>query len=426
MTVLVTTVARVVALLRGIALAEVVVQVIIWRSFYRASPWLLCGPAATIAWGGTTIAYLRRHHPRWHRPRWQLVCLDSAVYAAIAFGATWCVPTAIRGEAASWLFILVTSQAVAPLWFAPRALAVPLAAVPGAAFALGTLLAPAAGAVTAGPRRASLALMFVVVALHWLVRRMLSGRAAGADAALAGAHREARDQYVLLSRNVERREQDRLMHDTILNTLTAIARTGGTPAVVSRCRQDIALLEAALAESGGMLAAGRPGPGAVAAIEAVAAQMRAHGLAVDLEVTGAGAARPDAREPAWVPGPVAAALAHATREALANVAAHACTGRAWVTVDVTPPGDPDAPGRIEVTVRDAGAGFDPTRIDPARLGVRRSITERVEDWGGSVRLRSVPGEGTVVRLCWPAARPGVMPAGLPASGATSQEVPGPC
>ena len=33
-----------------------------------------------------------------------------------------------------------------------------------------------------------------------------------------------------------------------------------------------------------------------------------------------------------MPVPVAVAIAHATREALANVAAHAGTGEAWVTV----------------------------------------------------------------------------------------------
>jgi signal transduction histidine kinase len=66
-------------------------------------------------------------------------------------------------------------------------------------------------------------------------------------------------------------------------------------------------------------------------------------------------------------------------------------------------------GGVQVTVRDAGAGFDPARVDPARLGLRRSITERVADWGGRVSVRSAPGQGTVVDMSWPAA--------LPAAGA---------
>ena len=397
MTVLGLLVARITVILRGVALAEMVVQVIIWRSFYLASPWLLWGPAVALAWGCTSIGYLRRH-----RPRWQFACADTVVYAGLAFGAAWCVPPAIRGEAGSWLFILVTAQIPAPTWLAPRALSLPLAVVPAIAFGAGTAVAPATGLVTADPRWASAALMFVVVAVNWLLRRMLSGRAMRADDALAAAHREARDQYVILAKNIERREQDRLTHDTILNTLTAIAHSGATPAAIGQCRRDIALLESALSESGGAGAAGRPGTGLVAAIEAVVIEIRARGLAVDLEVTGGVAARGGGREP----GPVVAAMAHATREALANAAAHAGTGQAWVTVGMTPDEAAGA-GRIQVIVRDAGSGFDPGLVDPARLGVRRSITERVEDWGGSASVQSVPGEGTTVRLCWPAAEPGL-------------------
>ncbi len=416
MTVLGTIIARVVAVVRGIALAEIVVQVIIWRSFYLASPWLLCGPAAALAWGGITLAYLRRH-----RPGWALVCVDTAVYAGLAFCAAWCVPTAIRGEAGSWLFILVITQSVTPVWFAPRALKLPLAVTPGIALAVGIALAPA-GLVPASQRKASLVLVFGVALMHWLVRRMLCARAARADGALAAAHREARDQYVILSENIERREQDRLTHDTILNTLTAIARSGGTAAAVSQCRQDIGLLQSALSDSDTTQPRGRAGSGPLAAIGAVVAEMRARGLAVDLEITD-GAGPQGTPEPGLVPGPVVAAIAHATREALANVAGHAGTGQAWVTA-TTAPGDGAASPRIQVTVRDTGAGFDPGRVGPARLGVRRSITERVEDWGGSASVQSAPGEGTVVRLCWPAARPGAGPAALQVIGAAAPDVPG--
>ena len=55
--------------------------------------------------------------------------------------------------------------------------------------------------------------------------------------------------------------------------------------------------------------------------------MRARGLTVHLE-RAPGAVPPGHA----VPVPVAVAIAHATREALANVAAHAGTGEAWVTV----------------------------------------------------------------------------------------------
>jgi len=420
MSVLSTIIARIAAILRAIALAEVLVQVIIWHSFYLARPWLLWGPAVAIAWSGAAVAYLRRR-----RPPWQLVCADTAVYAALALGAAWCVPPAMRGEAGSWLFILLASQVITPIWFAPRALSVPLAFTPGVAFAVGTALAPATRLVTGNPRRASLALLFALVAVHWCLRRMLCGRAMRADAELAAADRDAREQYVILSRNIERREQDRLLHDTVLNTLTAISRSGSAGAVIDQCGQDIAMLERALSESGAA-PAGRPAPGPVGAIEAVISEMRARGLTVDLAVDDGAMAEADgAQATGPVPAPVAAAIAHATREALANVAEHAGTGKAWVTVSVTPPGDAAAAGLLTVVVQDAGAGFDPGHVDSARLGVRRSITERVEDWGGSASVQSAPGEGTVVCLSWPAARPGVdPPAALKAVGAGTGQVLG--
>jgi len=187
--------------------------------------------------------------------------------------------------------------------------------------------------------------------------------------------------------------------------------------VVARCRHDIALLEHALADPAGAAEPAAPGGATlVADVETVAGEMRARGLRVTLEVAGSGGAD--------IPPPVAGAIVYATREALANVAAHARTGEAWVTItlDAGAPGaDPpgaDPPGSdtagvwaggVQVTVRDAGAGFDPARVDPARLGLRRSITERVADWGGRVSVRSAPGQGTVVDMSWPAA--------LPAAGA---------
>jgi signal transduction histidine kinase len=52
-------------------------------------------------------------------------------------------------------------------------------------------------------------------------------------------------------------------------------------------------------------------------------------------------------------------------------------------------------------VRDMGTGFDPASVDRARLGLRRSITERAQDCGGQASIWSAPGRGTVVRLSWP-------------------------
>jgi hypothetical protein len=241
---------------------------------------------------------------------------------------------------------------------------------------------------------------------------MLDSRATRADAALEQADQDSREHHIVLSRNIERREHERLLHDTVLNTLTALARAGKGDAgeAVGRCRHDVALMEDALSDPGDAdQAGGRLYGSLLGGIEAVAAEMRARGLVVHFEVTGgvpglAGVcAEYGSRGGALaIPVPVAAAIAHAVREALANVAAHAGTGEAWVKVNLAASGgEAPASGAFLVTVRDAGAGFDATRLDPARLGLRRSITERVADWGGQASIGSAPGDGTVVCLCWP-------------------------
>ena len=389
MAVLRSVIQKIAAVVRVFGVSYVVVQVAIWHAFFAAHPWLLAGPLAAVAWGVAAAAYLRRR-----RPRPPLIILDAGFYAALAVFAGVCVPPDMRGVAGNWLYIAVSSQVIVTVWFAPRVLAVLLGLVPEAGYWAGTAVTPPGPAQGNAPVVSGV-LLLVVLAGHWTARGMLYRRAARADLGFAAADQEARDQYVVLSRNIERREHERLLHDTVLNTLTAISRgAAGPAAVVARCRQDIALLEHVLTASGDPADPAAPdGASVVADVEAVVGEMRARGLRVHLE-----AARAQTPAPAGIPAPAAGAIVHATREALANVAAHAGTDEAWVSVTL-------AACALRVTVRDAGAGFDPARVDPARLGVRRSITERVTDWGGRASVRSAPGQGTLVSMSWPGTAP---------------------
>jgi signal transduction histidine kinase len=367
------------------------VQVAIWHSFYAAGPWRLTGPAAAAGWAAVVLVYLRR---RWPAPFF--ACADSAAYLVLALSAQACVPAAIRGDAFSWLVIAIASHILVVAWYAPAAMCVPLALASPAAYWLGAQRM--AGTVSRTTTVAAI-LLIVMAGVHIYGRRELYRRAAEADAALDEADRDAGEQYVILSRNVERREHERLLHDTVLNTLTALARVGPDDAaeVASRCRQDVALIEAALGDPD----AGRDGDLA-GGVQAVAAQMRARGLTVHVQIEA------DDEAPS-VPAAVVGAICNAAREALSNVAAHAGTGEAWVDVGLSAPD-----GCLRVTVRDRGAGFDLARVDPARLGLRRSIAERTADCGGQASVWSAPGQGTVVRMSWPApAEPGQeTPAGL--------------
>lgn len=88
------------------------------------------------------------------------------------------------------------------------------------------------------------------------------------------------------------------------------------------------------------------------------------------------------------------ALVAAAREAMVNAAKHSGAD----TIDVYAEVDD---GTAEVFVRDRGKGFDIEAIDPDRLGVRRSLVDRMERHGGTARIMSAPGEGTNVKLTIP-------------------------
>jgi signal transduction histidine kinase len=243
----------------------------------------------------------------------------------------------------------------------------------------------------------AMVLLLVVGLLHGWGRRVLYPRAARADAEVGRAGQAASEQYAILRRNIERREHERLLHDTILNTLTAVARGSGDAAagVVARCQRDVALIEAALGGTDDLAAdSGRPAGDLLARVRGVVTDMRARGLTVHLDADGA--------DGAAVPARASSAMSNAVREALSNVAAHAGTAEAWVSVSRTAPDANTAvPYRLLITVRDRGAGFDLARVDRARLGLRRSITERAAECGGQASIWSEPGRGTEVSLTWP-------------------------
>lgn len=57
---------------------------------------------------------------------------------------------------------------------------------------------------------------------------------------------------------------------------------------------------------------------------------------------------------------------------------------------------------VQVEVADDGTGFDAHAVPAERLGVRRSIIERMAAADGEADLRTAPGSGTRIVLRWPA------------------------
>jgi signal transduction histidine kinase/phage shock protein PspC (stress-responsive transcriptional regulator) len=56
---------------------------------------------------------------------------------------------------------------------------------------------------------------------------------------------------------------------------------------------------------------------------------------------------------------------------------------------------------VNLFVRDRGAGFDPAAVPEDRQGIAQSIRARMERFGGTVVIRSAPGDGTEVELSMP-------------------------
>ena len=88
------------------------------------------------------------------------------------------------------------------------------------------------------------------------------------------------------------------------------------------------------------------------------------------------------------------ALVQAAREAIVNAAKHSGIEEVSVYAEVEPTA-------VTVFVRDRGKGFDPDEVSGDRHGLADSIRGRMERNGGTVRLRTAPGEGTEVQLEMP-------------------------
>ncbi len=188
-------------------------------------------------------------------------------------------------------------------------------------------------------------------------------------------------------RTQERADVAAHLHDSVLQTLALIQKNAADPGVVAR------LARSQERDLRSWLYAGESTDAATVAgaLRAVAAEVEdAHGVSVDVVTVGDGdldeALRP---------------IVAATRESLSNAATHAGVGQVDVYAEITA-------AAVEVYVRDRGRGFDPAQIAADRLGVRKSIVDRMDRHGGTAQVRSTPGEGTEVRLHLPrATRPEV-------------------
>ena len=193
----------------------------------------------------------------------------------------------------------------------------------------------------------------------------------------------------------ERRRLARLLHDHLQQLLvaarfgvTAIQRRASGDAVGTIAAQVVEALDEAVKAARSLTAELSPTvlheQGLGAGLKWLADQVSAkHGLTV--EVTAEEDAEPSADE-------VRVFLYESVRELLFNVVKHAGVDRADVHTTVL------SDGRIEITVRDEGVGFDPARLwethdEGAGFGLF-GIRERLGFLGGEMDIDSAPGRGS--------------------------------
>ena len=214
-------------------------------------------------------------------------------------------------------------------------------------------------------------------------------------ASIGRAHRAERHASEL---EAQRRQSARLLHDTVLATLTLLAHSGVgvTPDALRQQASDDARLLRQLRlgstptpQSSGSYQLETTGGGTEVddepvlgtTLESVKQRFGRMGLEVSWHGTGQ----------VLLPMEVLDAFLLALAECLENVRRHSGVTQAHVTIT-------DDETTVRAMVTDAGVGFEISNIDEAKLGFTESVVARLREVGGNARLFSAPGSGTTVVL----------------------------
>lgn len=185
-----------------------------------------------------------------------------------------------------------------------------------------------------------------------------------------------------LGQSGERARTERSLHDTVLQTLEAIALTDDGPGQLDRVRDEA---RAQARELRRMLRAADPPEGLAAELAALATEMAREGLRAELAISDVGDDQlSEVRR---------IAVRDAAREALRNTIKHAGTHEVVVRME-------ERDGGVVVITRDHGVGYDEDARPPG-FGVSESMKARLAEVGGWCRIESRPGRGTRVTMWVP-------------------------
>jgi signal transduction histidine kinase len=246
---------------------------------------------------------------------------------------------------------------------------------------LGTAKVPSSGNLVTAIANAMSYVGFYAVAVSILtvLRRTLS--------ALDEARALAQERGEVLAIEHERNRQHRLLHDSAIQTLEAVASglRSDPERVQEQARVEAARLREALAASqeDASADAEMSSRNLKGGLEVLRSEYSHLGLECEMTLL----------EVPPVSAVCAEALLEATREALRNVLKHAGVRTAVVSCSTQ--------GKeAKVTVRDRGHGFHPDAV-ASGFGTRQSIRGRLDEVGGRVEVWSEPSRGTRITMWVP-------------------------
>ena len=207
-------------------------------------------------------------------------------------------------------------------------------------------------------------------------------------ASIGRAHRAERQAS---ETEAQRRQGARLLHDTVLATLTLLAHSG--VGVAPEALRQQAADDARLLRQLRLGATPTPQSSGVYSLEVVEETVLGTTLEsvkqrfgrMGLEVSWHGTGQ------VLLPSDVLDAFLLALAECLENVRRHSGVTEAHVTIT-------DDETTVRAMITDAGVGFTLDDVDSARLGFKESVVGRLREVGGKARLFSSPGSGTTVVL----------------------------
>ncbi|MDM4764157.1 histidine kinase [Galbitalea sp. SE-J8] len=215
-------------------------------------------------------------------------------------------------------------------------------------------------------------------------------QAARRIASIGRAHRAERQASEI---EAQRRQGARLLHDTVLATLTLLAHSGvgvNAAALRDQAADDAQLLrQLRLGQSptpqsyGGSDVKQSPVDETELGTTLQSVKQRFGRMGLDVSWHGTGQV--------LLPSHVLDAFLLALAECLENVRRHSGVTEAHVTIV-------DDATTVRAMVTDAGVGFSLDDVDQARLGFKESVVGRLQEVGGRARLFSAPGSGTTVVL----------------------------